>query len=99
MNWKPLIKSLPRGLSFTEVARRLRQPYQSTRYAIRRYGYRAVDGRKFQNRMRKLIPEKVDWKKRNVDIARELGVSRERVRVLRRAMKKRPVGHCGRNSV
>lgn len=85
---KAAIKQLPPGLTGTEVARRLAVPYHQALVAIQKHRYRMTDGRKFsQNAKRKLDPEKADWSKPNYILAEEFGVSRERVRVLRKRLK------------
>jgi hypothetical protein len=96
-NWKALIKSLPPGLTFSQAAKRLRRDYQCTRQAIFNYGYRAVDGRHFTNmKTRKVNPDKIDWRKSNIQIARELLVSRERIRFVRKRDGKPKVEARGR---
>lgn len=96
-SWKSLISSLPRGLSYSEAATRLGRDYQAVRQAIIRHGYRAVDGRKFsQNGRRKFQYEGVDWRRSNVAIAREHGVSRELVRRVRDRLRKPFVESRGR---
>lgn len=86
-SWPALIKSLPKGLTFTQVAKRLRAPYSVARYGIHRYNYKAMDGRhECQLAGRKVVPENIDWSLSNVEIARKLLVSRERIRVVRRGL-------------
>lgn len=98
-SWKSLISSLPKGLSFTEAATRLGMDYQSVRAAIKRHGYKAVDGRRFsQNHNRKFWFEGVNWKMSNVEIAREHGVSRELVRRVRNRLCKPFVESRGRHT-
>lgn len=85
--WKSLIASLPPGLSFSEAAVRLCMDYQAVRNAIRRYGYKAVDGRRFSpNKNIQFWYKDVNWQKSNVVIAREHGVSREMVRRIRKRL-------------
>ena len=99
MKWKSLIDSLPDGLTFSEAAKRLGLPYQATRQAIIRYRYPAVDGRRYgQRRVRRMVPESIDWRKSNIQIARELLVSRERVRIVRKALGKKRVESRGRKA-
>lgn len=94
-----LIEALPPGLTFQEAALRLGVDYQACRRAIQKYGYRASDGRRYcQNSTRKLVPEKIDWRKSNIQIARELLISRERVRVVRSKIGKPLVESRGRKS-
>lgn len=98
-DWKRMLRALPKGLTFTEAAQRLGTDYQQTRLAIQRHNYSATDGRRYsQNRIRRLAPEQVDWKMSNIDIAREFGVSRERVRVLRDRLGKPFVESRGRKA-
>lgn len=86
-SWPEIIKRLPKGLTFKQVAQRLRAPYSVCRYAIHRYGYKALDGRHYcQLAVRKVVPEKIDWSMTNVEIARKLLVSRERIRIVRRGL-------------
>jgi hypothetical protein len=97
MNWRTLIRSLPKGLTFREAASRLGQNYNSTRLAIHRYKYRAVDGRRFSQIVkRKIKVEAIDWRRSNIEIARELRCSRERVRQLRSSLGKPFVESRGR---
>lgn len=96
-NWKKLLRSLPRGLTFAEVAQRLGTPYQATRLAIIRYKYNAQDGRKYSQRnQRKLNPDQVNWRLSNKEIADQFGVSRERVRKVRERLGKPTVEARGR---
>lgn len=89
--------SLPRGLTPTEISRRLGVDYHAALRLISRRRYRASDGRKFsQNHKRRLLPEQVDWTRSNADIAREFAVSRERVRVMRNRLRKKFVESRGR---
>jgi hypothetical protein len=83
-NWPALIERLPEGLTTHQIARRFRVPYLTAWRAARRFGYPAVDGRRMgQRHRRKLKPELVDWRKSNVEIARELLVSRQLVSFVR----------------
>ena len=96
-NWEQAIASLVASLTFQEVAKRLGVNYQVARRIINEYGYKAVDGRKFgQVENRKLEPDKVDWRMSNVDIARQFGVSRERVRFVRNYLGKPKIESRGR---
>lgn len=83
-NWPALIKQLPPGLTYYQAARRLKVPYTVIRYAIHRYRYRAVDGRSFGQRVRRILdPDKTDWRKSDLQIARELLISKQRVNRVR----------------
>lgn len=89
------IKSLPKGLSVQQAARRLRRSYHTTRYWLVKRGYHRVDGRAAGwSRSRWLMsatvdPDKVDWTMRDAQIARKFGVSRQRIGQLRRIHKRK----------
>lgn len=99
IDWPKIFRALPRGLTFSEVANRIGKPYQQTRNAIIKFGYRVTDGRKFsQNPKRKLRVEEADWTKSNMELANQFKVSRERVRFLRAQLGKPFVESRGRKS-
>jgi hypothetical protein len=80
--WYDKISRLPGGLVLQKAARMLHEPYG----AVRRWG--VLFGYEFPDRRRTVSREqwgKVDWSKRDAQIARELGVTRECVRLVRRA--------------
>ena len=80
--WFGKISKLPPGLDLHKAARILREPYG----AVRRWG--VLFGYQFPDRRRAVSREewgKVDWEKRDAEIARELGVTRECVRLVRKA--------------
>jgi len=80
--WFQKISRLTPDLDLEGAARLLREPYA----AVRRWG--VLFGYKFPDRRRAVLPEqwrKVDWRKRDAQIARELNVTRECVRLVRRA--------------
>ena len=78
MNWPEIIATLPPGLSSIEVSRRLNRHPRTVHDALTRYGYAATDGRHAgQLHRRKLDPDKVDWSRPLVEIAREWGVSKQ----------------------
>jgi hypothetical protein len=80
--WFAKISRLPAGLELQKAAKMLREPYG----AVRRWG--VLFGYQFPDRRRTVSREqwsKVDWSKRDAQIARELGVTRECVRLVRRA--------------
>jgi hypothetical protein len=86
-NYARALASLPAGLTAPEVAARLGVNTPQARILIGRHRYRAADGRTFsQHVTRKLNPDAVDWTQSNADIARQTGVSRERVRFLRKQL-------------
>lgn len=79
--WFNRISKLSPGLELPQAAKSLRQPYA----AVRRWG--VLFGYKFPDRRRTVSKEqwnKVDWSMRDADIARDLGVTRECVRLARR---------------
>ncbi|HXE52462.1 MAG TPA: hypothetical protein VN541_05570 [Tepidisphaeraceae bacterium] len=80
--WFGKISRLAPGLTVEKAARQLREPYGT----VRRWG--VLFGYKFPDRRRSVSREqwsRVDWSRRDADIARELGVTRECVRLVRRA--------------
>ena len=97
MNWKKVLASIPAGLSYSEVAARLGTDYSTTRVAIKQHRYKVADGRRFaQNATRILVPEDIDWRKPNIQIARELLISKQRVSFVRKQLGKAPVESRGR---
>ena len=90
-------KTLPPRLTGRELQRRLGINYQSALHYSRKFRYRRSDGRTFAQRdKRQLDPALVDWAQSNIAIARSNGVSRERVRALRKQLKIKPVESRGR---
>lgn len=80
--WFAKVSKLPPGLDLAQAAKQLRQPYGAVRRWAVLFGYR------FPDRRRAVSKEqwnKVDWRKRDAEIARELGVTRECVRLVRRS--------------
>ena len=80
--WFEKISKLPPGLDLNEAARMLREPYGAVRRWAVMFGY------EFPDRRRAVSPQqwaKVDWKLRDAEIARNLGVTRECVRLVRRS--------------
>jgi hypothetical protein len=89
-DWQALISKFPPGLSGAEIARQVRQPPALTLYWLKRLDYRSVDGRlhpkpeKFRN-VRRVDFDSVDWSEPNNQVlATRHGVSRERIRQLRK---------------
>src|SRR4051812_34304937 len=81
-DWYAKVSRLPAGLDLQKAARLLREPYG----AVRRWG--VLFGYEFPDRRRAVSREewgKINWEKRDAQIARELGVTRECVRLVRRA--------------
>ena len=80
--WFERVSRLAPGLDLPKAARALREPYG----AVRRWG--VLFGYAFPDRRRTVSKEqwaKVDWQRRDAEIARELGVTRECVRLVRRS--------------
>lgn len=80
--WFAKVAELPPGLDLAGAGRLLGEPYGAVRRWAVRFGYQ------FPDRRRAVSPEqwgKVDWTCRDADIARELGVTRECVRLVRNA--------------
>lgn len=88
--WQTVLSQCPPGLSSSAVARQVGKPPQQTRYWLKKLNYQGVDGRKFPNphqfdNRRKCIVSEMDWTiMNNAELARKHGISRERVRQLRK---------------
>jgi len=85
-DWKSVIQKLPRGLSYQAAARKLGQPYASSRKWLLRFGYAYKDGRGNAERRRATLMREyagVDWRKSNIGLALELGKTREWIRQVR----------------
>ena len=81
-NWFEKISKLSPGLDLNEAAKALREPYGAVRRWAVLFGYQ------FPDRRRTVTPQqwsKVDWRRRDADIARVLGVTRECVRLVRKS--------------
>lgn len=81
-NWFDKISKLQPGLDLGEAAKALREPYGAVRRWAVLFGYQ------FPDRRRTVSPQqwsKVDWGRRDADIARTLGVTRECVRLVRKS--------------
>jgi hypothetical protein len=80
--WFEKISKLSPGLDLNEAAHALREPYGAVRRWAVMFGY------EFPDRRRAVSPQqwaKVNWKLRDAEIARNLGVTRECVRLVRRS--------------
>lgn len=80
--WREVLASAEPGLKLAELAARLKQPYATVQRWAAFFAYPIRDGRR--ERAARVDWRRVDWRKTNVQIAHELGVSRERVRQVRR---------------
>jgi len=91
--WHDIIQRLPPGLSLSQAARRLRRKYSATRHWLLRLDYPFTDGRQASwtparhRRTRSFNWEQADWSKPNVLLARQHGVSRERIRQVRERLR------------
>lgn len=87
--WAQRLASVEPGLRLTDLAARLKQPYATVQRWAAFFGYPILDARR--DRSARVNWGRVDWRKSNVQLARELGVSRERVRQVRRTAGIAPV--------
>lgn len=78
--WFERLRKLPPGLDADAVARRFGSNYRAVLRWAHVFGYQFRDRRRHTDRDRW---NKVDWSQTDAQIARELGVSRERVRQVR----------------
>lgn len=81
-SWFEKISKLQPGLDLEAASRFLREPYGAVRRWAVLFGYQ------FPDRRRTVTPQqwaRVDWSRRDADIARSLGVTRECVRLVRKA--------------
>lgn len=87
--WKSRIQALPKGLTVFAAAKHLGLKYSAVRFWLQKFGYKYADGRsqawpdKRRRSVTKIRPEKINWKLSNIEIAKKLNVSRERIRQLR----------------
>lgn len=81
--WHELLASVEPGLQLAELAARLKQPYATVQRWAAFFAYPIRDARR--ERAARVDWQNVDWRKANVQIAAELGMSRERVRQVRAA--------------
>ncbi len=89
--WPSLVEELPKGLSSLQVSRRLRKNYATTRYWLIKRGYHRKDGRCIpwsparRKKTTVVNPIKVDWDLSDAVLAKQWGVTRQRMNQLRRA--------------
>ena len=83
LQWHARFAALPLGLSLQELSRRLDQPYASVAFWAKTMEYPFVLLRR--GRKSSIDWDRADWSLRNCDLARQLGVSGERVRQIRLA--------------
>jgi hypothetical protein len=79
--WFEKLRPLPAGLDLEELSGRLRQPYHTVYRWAQFFRYPFPDRRSWKPSV--VDWTKADWTQRDADIARTLGVSRERVRQIR----------------
>jgi hypothetical protein len=90
--WFKHFAKLKPGLSLQRVSRQLKENYASVYRWAELFEYRFPDLRR-SGRVSSSEWDKVDWSLRDADIARELGVSRERVRQVRADRRAGPSSH------
>ncbi len=90
--WFKKFASLKPGLSLQQAAKKLRQSYTSVYRWAQMFRYDFPDLRR-QGRVSDNAWDDVDWTLRDAEIARELEVSRERVRQVRANRKMGPSAH------
>ena len=84
--WQHLFDSLPPGLELKRIAKQFRKGYRLTATWARRCNYQAASGHQLlwtaqrRREFSRVNWDSVPWEKRNVDIAKMYGVSREIVR-------------------
>ncbi len=91
-SWFERIAALPPSLSLDELADRLQTSYPKAQRWAHFFGYAILDGR----RERAADWAGVDWSLRDAEIARQLGVSRERARQVRLSSR---AGLCAERAV
>lgn len=93
------LRELSKGKTYQEMATLVGLPYQMMRLLMIRCGVKRAErnGDIYKLRQRSATVKRystVDWNRTNVDIAREMGVSREYVRQMRRRFSKRALVEC-----
>ena len=81
LKWYKRIRGLPPGMTLVQIARKFGVSRTNARRWAVFFGYRAPDTRCRKGGMEKW--NAVNWRQRDADIARMLGVSGERVRQVR----------------
>lgn len=86
--WVRRFAAIPNGLTQAEVVKALGLPEPSVRHWIKKLGYPCKDGRdswsdERKSQRRKFDWSTIDWSKENVEIARQYGVSRQRIHQIR----------------
>lgn len=79
--WFGRLSKLPPGLGLDAIARRYRTSYRSVYHWVSLFGYPFIDRRCRGGPAQKW--DAVDWQLSDSQIARQIGVSRERVRQIR----------------
>jgi len=90
--WFKRFSKLKPGLSLQRVSKKLKENYASVYRWAELFDYQFPDLRR-NGRVSSAEWDKVDWTERDADIARELGVSRERVRQVRADRQAGPSSH------
>jgi hypothetical protein len=88
VHWHGALSSAPPGLSIRELAQRLGEAYPTVSFWAKTFGYpyKSVP----RGRKTSIDWDRVDWDRRNSDLARELGVTGERVRQMRAELRLPP---------
>lgn len=81
LKWYRRIRALKPGMTLDQIAQKLRLSRTNARKWALFFGYRPIDTRFRGGGAEKW--DRVNWYQRDTDIARELGVSSERVRQVR----------------
>ena len=92
VRWFEKFSQLKPGLDLQQVSDTLHEPYATVYRWADTFGYPFPDRRR-RGRVSSGQWDEVDWGLRNAQIARELGVSRERVRQVRAARGMGPSAH------
>lgn len=91
--WQEMIAKLPPGLTVFQAAEQLGRNYNTVHRWLIRLKYPYVDGRTVWTSdrrgavVRKIDPTRVDWSMGDSAIARQFGVSRQRVNLLRNRLR------------
>ncbi len=92
LRWFEKFSELKPGLDLQQVSDTLKEPYATVYRWADTFGYPFPDRRR-RGRVSSAQWDQVDWGMRDAQVARELGVSRERVRQVRAARGMGPSAH------
>lgn len=90
--WHRRLSDLPTGLSIRELAERLGDAYPTVSFwaKVFKYPFRRVP----RGRKSEVAWASADWSRKNSELAKDLGVSGERVRQMRQQLKLPPAPRC-----